>query len=220
MIVFTHRGLKLSQVVPVGRNFQLFMRAGIIIGIGILVDVRQAIRPKINGVRTGSKTTIVLLRILDLHRQGFPATSGAPVKETGPTFTNTPEFFFDMRDELVGDRIPVRSLTGRVYCITIIVIGCRMLYFYNQKSRKVRFIPAFIEVIGFLLLNDIITFHIKTSRIFGCEVLIRRSGPEPSKVGRKVPVENHQRIPGLGMVIKSFGQEDVCSQVHIPPPEF
>ena len=72
-------GLHMAQIVPVRRHFQGLMGAGIPVGILILVNVCEAIGPEIDGVRTGRKAAVVLLRVLHLNGQGFPAPGGTPV---------------------------------------------------------------------------------------------------------------------------------------------
>ena len=45
----------------------------------IFVDIYQGIGSKIYGIGTGGKTTVVLIGVEDLNRQGLPATSRSPV---------------------------------------------------------------------------------------------------------------------------------------------
>ncbi len=57
----------------------------------------------------------------------------------------------------MGYSIAIRTLTGRIYSIRIVIVRSRMLYFNDQEPGIIRFVPSFIKIIGFLLLYDIIT---------------------------------------------------------------
>ena len=94
-----------------------------------------------------------------------------------------------------------------------------MLNLDDQEPRELGVIPSLIEVIGLLLLDQVVALNTEALGILGFESLIRRRGPEPPEVRRKVPVEHHQGIFCLGMLVKILRQEHVCTEVHVTPPE-
>ena len=80
-----------------------------------------------------------------------------------------------------------------------------MLYLYYKEARKGRRDPPLIEIIGFLLLYPVVALHPETSRIIRFQVGIRWCGPPIPKIARKVTVEDHQRVTGVGMLVKTLG---------------
>ena len=220
LVIFPDCGLYMPEVIPVGRHLQGLMGTGIPVGILVFVYVSKAIGPEIDGVRAGRKAAVVLLRVFHLYGQGFPAPGGPPVEETGPPLPDTAEFFLDIRDKLMGDRIPVRPLTGGIHRIGIVVIGRGVLDLYDQKTGKLGGGPPFVEIVGLLLLDDVIPFNVKALRVFRFHVFVWRFGAKPPEIRGKMPVEHHQGVARLRVFLKPFRQQDMGPEVHVPPPEF
>ena len=95
-----------------------------------------------------------------------------------------------------------------------------MVDLHDQHAGEVIRRPLLVEVISFLLLDAVIAWLVEALAIDTLQVFVRRAGAKAAKVCREVAVEDHQRILGLRVVIKAFGDKYVAANEHIRAPEF
>ena len=94
-----------------------------------------------------------------------------------------------------------------------------MLNLDDDHPREVGTGPFLVELVGLLLNNPVVAFKFEPIAVFRFQVWIGRRLAKAAKVGRKVTVEDGQRIASVRMRIKTFGQKDVCAQIHGPAPK-
>ena len=95
-----------------------------------------------------------------------------------------------------------------------------MLNLDNDEAGKIFVDPGLVEVIGFLLLNDVVTRYVEALTEIRLEIGIGRLCPESTKIIRKMTVKDHQWITRLRMLPEPFRKQHVSAQVHVLAPEF
>jgi len=219
MVFVFHRDRDVAEVIPVSRPLDRTEIALHAIGVVVCIDIDRRVMPKVERIGARGKSPVELVRIQNLHAESLPATGRAAVKETRPTFTETAELLFDVGDELIGNRVTVRSEVLGIHCIAVVVIRIGMLNLDNKHSRKIRAGPFLIEVISLVLHDAVVTIEVCSLIAYALEIFLGRLASEAREVRRKVAVIDGQRIAGLRVIVKSGRQEHVCAKVHIPAPE-
>ena len=73
-----------------------------------------------------------------------------------------------------------------------------MLYLYDEHPGEIGSRPRLVEVVGFLLLNAVVTGHPKALAVIGLKVGIGWLSPESTKIVREVPVvDDQEEVVGI-----------------------
>jgi len=88
----------MSEIITFSRAGSMFPLTVKIICVFVFINIDDCVGAEVDRVRTSGKTAVVFVRVKNLYCQGFPSSGRAPIKKTGPAFSDTAEFFLDKRD--------------------------------------------------------------------------------------------------------------------------
>ena len=192
---------------------------GQVVGVLVLVDVDDRVGAEVDRIGAGREAAVELVRVEDLRRQRLPSPGRPAVGETRPALPDAAEPLFDVRQQLVHDRVPVGAEVGRVHRVRIVVVGVCVLDLDDDHARHVRSGPLFVEGVGVLLLDSVVALQVETLAVFGLEIGVGGHFAKAPELRGEVPVVDDQRIASLGMLVEALGYEHPCAELHRPPPE-
>ena len=172
------------------------------VGVRVLVDVDDGVGAEVDRVRAGGEGAVVLIRVEHLRGERLPAAGRAAVGEARPALPDAAEAPFDRRDQLLVDGIAVGPEVGRVHRVGVVVVRIGVLDLHDEEARKARRGPLLEEVIGLRLLDAVVAGQVEAPLVVGLEVRIGRGGAEVGDIVRVVPVEDHQRVARLGVLVE------------------
>ena len=100
-------------------------------------------------------------------------TERAAEYDPRPTFTDPAKTFFDFGNQLVLDRIAVRSVVGRVHPVGIVVERRRVLDLDQQHAWKPLASPGLEQLPFQLLLDAVVALELEAFAVLGHKVRIR-----------------------------------------------
>ena len=89
----------------------------------------------------------------------------------------------------------------------------------DEEARETWRDPLLVEVVGLLLLDAVVGREVEAVGVLGCEVWVGRLSPKVRDIVRKVAMEDHQRVVGLGVLVEVLRHQHVGGEVDVPAPE-
>src|SRR5581483_5039462 len=83
--------------------------------------------------------------MVNLERDRFPPTGRSRGQRTGGAVGNHPEMRLEIRNQLLEDRVAIRSVIRRVHGVRVIEVRRRMLERHRDHSRESGPVPLSIE---------------------------------------------------------------------------
>ena len=139
----------------------------------IQIDIGEA--AEIDRIGTGDERAVVMVGIKNLHGQRFPSAGGAAVHEARPALADAAELFLNRGNQLGFDGVAVGAEVGGIDRVGIVVIGIGMIDLRDQEARESRRDPMLIELVGFFLLDAVVTGNVKAFAVIGLQIGVGRS---------------------------------------------
>ena len=83
-----------------------------------------------------------------------------------------------------------------------------MLKFHDEDTREIGRCPLLIELVGFFLLNAVVSGEVEALAVVGLEIGIGRSGAESIKVVDKVIVKDDEGEACVGMFVEAHRERE------------
>ena len=189
------------------------------IGVLFVVDVDDGVRPEVDGIGARDVGAVVVVRIEHLDRHRFPSARRAPVRGARPTRAEGAVLLLEIGDELVLDGVAVGAEVRGVHGVRIVVVGIRVLDLDHDRPREARPSPVLEELMRLRLLDPVVALEVKAVLVHGLEVRIRRLFAEALDGFGEVPVEDHERVARVRVVLEAERKEDVRAEKNVAPPE-
>ena len=94
-----------------------------------------------------------------------------------------------------------------------------MLDFHHQIPGKLRRYPLLVELVGFFLLDAVVSRNVKALAVVQLEVGIGRFGAKVVYAVDKMIVKQHQGIAHFRVLIESLRHQHDRREIHGPSPE-
>jgi hypothetical protein len=131
---------------------------------------------------------------------------------------------FDVRDELIGDRVPIGPEVGRIDGIGIVEVGIGVLDGDEDHPGEAGARPVLIELVAvFFEIPEVFPPDPGSLGIFRRFAGSGRLFPEPDEgveLAGKMPLVNHQGVVGFRVLLEAGGQEDDGAEEHRAAPKF
>src|SRR5208337_2964352 len=165
----------------------------------VVVQIDGGVGAKVHRIGTGDERAVIVVRIKLLHGHGFPAAGGTAVDEPSPALADAPELFLNRRDQFRLDGVAIGAEVRGIHRVGIVIVRIGMIDFRNQDAWEPRRNPLLIELVGFLLLDAVVTGNVESLAVIGLQVGIGWLGSKALKIRVEVVLGDDQRIRNMGV---------------------
>src|SRR5581483_10516375 len=200
-IVLFHRG----EHQPVGfagsRTFHASVRPLNEISMLVIVQISSDVRAKVHHVGTEDPSAVVKIRVENLRAQRLPSSGRAAEYRPCPPLAYGTKLLLDVWNQLLRDRVAIRSQVGRVHRVRVIEVRIRMLDLQDDYSRQSSRRPILKELVT-ILRGQLRLWIFDPRRRW-----LRAKRRELRDVAMKMGLLHYQRISRIGMLLPPFRQQ-------------
>ena len=143
--------------------------------VAVAVDVAQLVAAEVDRVGIEDPGAADQLRVVELHRQGFPAAGRGAFDDARIRLWDQAERLFQVRHQLARDRVAPWTIVRRVHGVRLVVVRARDDRADGDDARKVIALPGLVELVA------------------GLQVGVARARERSFGVRRRVRVEEERR---------------------------